>query len=107
MHHSFVTTPPGLVEGGGIAGQMCNAFTFTLSIQCVDFQEFDILAMIYHCDVKHIRLRERTDVVFPAWLARSDGVIAGNCRRKVKIPAVPRVWELWLQMAGALGAGVV
>ena len=44
MHHSFVTTPTDLAEGGGIAGQVCNAFTLTLSTQCWDFKEFDTVS---------------------------------------------------------------
>ena len=107
MHHSFVITPPDLVEGGGIAGQMCHAFTFTLSTQYGDFQEDDIPGLTWQCDVKHIRLRGKAVVFFPARCARSVGVIAGNCRRKVKVTAVFRVWELWLQMADALGVDVV
>ena len=41
-------------------------------------------------------------VVLPTGCPCSAGLLAGICRTKVKVPAIPRGWGPWLQMTSAL-----
>ena len=99
IHQSFVTTASQTWgrAGDSRANEPCFFFYFYVKIRGIRYTQAN---MAVQCKAHHTV--GETAIVLPACCPSSVGVIAGDSRQKVKVPAIPRGWGAWLQMTGAL-----
>ena len=66
-------------------------------------QGFVLYRQTWQCNENITDCGGERAVVLPTGCPRSAGLLAGICRTKVKVPAIPRGWGgAWLQMTSAL-----
>ena len=66
-------------------------------------QGFVLYRQTWQCNENITDCGGKRAVVLPTGCPRSAGLLAGICRTKVKVPAIPREWGgPWLQMTSAL-----
>ena len=65
-------------------------------------QGFILYRQTWQCNENITDCGGERAVVLPTGCPRSAGLLAGICRTKVKVPAIPRGGGPWLQMTSAL-----
>ena len=71
-------------------------------------QGFVLYRQTWQCNENITDCEGKRAVVLPTGCPRSAGLLAGICRTKVKVPAIPRGWGgPWLQMTSALSICVL